>query len=136
MTLLQYTALYFNEILIDKKAVMKFLHFVTALFILLFIGNSRASAFSNFLFAESVKRVCVSTRRQRKLRKPQTLRTANYLCHYDTALVTSTHFSYPEHFSSFRRQGIPFRTCSATRQGKRLLRHLQQKGILRRQRDR
>ncbi len=100
MTLLQYTALYFNEILIDKKAVMKFLHFVTALFILLFIGNSRASAFSNFLFAESVKRVCVSTRRQRKLRKPQTLRTANYLCHYDTALVTSTHFSYPEHFSS------------------------------------
>ena len=30
MTLLQYTALYFNEILIDKKAVMKFLHFVTA----------------------------------------------------------------------------------------------------------
>ena len=74
--------------------------FHVPLFMLLFIGNIRLLVYCDFRFAESVSRVCVSTRRQRKLRKPQTIRTANYLCHYDTALVTSTHFSYPEHFSS------------------------------------
>ena len=87
----------YDSLIITNKAERGF-H--VPLFMLLFIRNSRSSVYCDFLFAKSVKRVCVSTRRQRKLRKSPTVRTANYLCHYDTALVTSTHFSYPEHFSS------------------------------------